>query len=166
MCISEQQCDHLGDFCTLGNFLKPLAAFNLPKSPTILGNFCNGVKIYDFSSEIPFRQLYRHLAIFFWSHGSAVTMVAIRKILRGGSPGLVVMGRDSNSKGCGFESRHRLLDGHFFTYFCCKNCNVCLKRPKINEKEAGVGPFKKILLPKTVSILKCAIPCPFSITTR
>ena len=27
----------------------------------------------------------------------------------------------------------------FFTY--CKNCNVCLKRPKINEKEAGVGPF-------------------------
>ena len=28
----------------------------------------------------------------------------------------------------------------FFTY-CCKNCNVCFKRPKINEKEAGVGPF-------------------------
>ena len=27
----------------------------------------------------------------------------------------------------------------FFTY--CKNCNVCLKRPKINEKEAGVGPL-------------------------
>ena len=26
---------------------------------------------------------------------------------------------------------------------CCKNCNVCLKRPKINEKEAGVGPFFK-----------------------
>ena len=30
----------------------------------------------------------------------------------------------------------------FFTYICCKNCNdVCLKRPKINKKEAGVGPF-------------------------
>ena len=30
----------------------------------------------------------------------------------------------------------------FFTYICCKNCGyVCLKRPKINEKEAGVGPF-------------------------
>ena len=29
------------------------------------------------------------------------------------SHGLVVMGRDSRSKGCGFESRHRLLDGHF-----------------------------------------------------
>jgi len=36
-----------------------------------------------------------------------------------------------------------ILDGHFFTYICFKNCNVCLKRPKINEKEAGVGPFFK-----------------------
>ena len=34
----------------------------------------------------------------------------------GGSPGLVVMGGDSRSKGRGFESRHRILDGHFFTY--------------------------------------------------
>ena len=32
----------------------------------------------------------------------------------------------------------------FFTLICCKNCNdVCFKRPKINEKEARVGPFKK-----------------------
>ena len=30
----------------------------------------------------------------------------------------------------------------FFTFICCKNCyDVCLKRPKINEKEAGFGPF-------------------------
>ena len=56
----------------------------------------------------------------------------------------MVMGRDSCSKGHGFESRYHILDGHFFTYICCKNCNdVCLKRPKINKKEAGVGPFKK-----------------------
>ena len=62
----------------------------------------------------------------------------------GGSPGLVVMGDDSSSKGCGFESWHHILDGHdIFTLICCKNCIVCLKRPKINEKEAGVGPFKK-----------------------
>ena len=33
-----------------------------------------------------------------------------------GSPGLVVMGGDSCSKGHEFESRHRILDGHFFTY--------------------------------------------------
>ena len=30
----------------------------------------------------------------------------------GGSPGLVVMGDDSSSRGCGFGSRHRILDGH------------------------------------------------------
>ena len=61
----------------------------------------------------------------------------------GGSPGLVVMGDDSCSKGNGFKSRCRILDGHFFTLICCKNCIFCLKRSKINEKEAGVGPFKK-----------------------
>ena len=55
----------------------------------------------------------------------------------------MVMGRDSRSEGRGFKSRHHILDGHFFTYICCKNCNVCLKRPKINKKEARVGPFKK-----------------------
>ena len=32
----------------------------------------------------------------------------------------------------------------FFTLICCKNCiNVCLKRPKINEKETGVDLFLK-----------------------
>ena len=30
----------------------------------------------------------------------------------GGSPGLVVMGGDSRSKGRGFESQRRILDGH------------------------------------------------------
>ena len=30
-----------------------------------------------------------------------------------------------------------------FTLICCKNCIVCLKKTKINEKEARVGPFKK-----------------------
>ena len=29
------------------------------------------------------------------------------------SPGLGVMGGDSTSKGCEFESRHCILDGHF-----------------------------------------------------
>ena len=69
---------------------------------------------------------------------------------KGGSPGLVVMGRDSRSKGSGFESQYRILDGHFFTYICCKNCNICLKRTKINEKEAGVGTYLK----KTFSLGK------------
>ena len=38
----------------------------------------------------------------------------------GGSPGLVVMGRDSRSEGHGFESRHRILDGHFPHIFVVK----------------------------------------------
>ena len=33
------------------------------------------------------------------------------------------------------------MDMTFFTFICCKNCIVCLKRPKINKKEAGVGPI-------------------------
>ena len=39
-------------YWTLGNFSKPLATVNLPKSPTFLGNFWKGVKIFYFSSEI------------------------------------------------------------------------------------------------------------------
>ena len=35
-----------------------------------------------------------------------------REYLLSGSPGLVVMGGDSRSEGCGFESRRRILDGH------------------------------------------------------
>ena len=30
----------------------------------------------------------------------------------GGRPGLVVMGGDSCSEGCGFEPQYRILDGH------------------------------------------------------
>ena len=29
----------------------------------------------------------------------------------------------------------------FSHIFVVKNCNVCLKRLKINEKEVGIGPF-------------------------
>ena len=45
----------LGDLLDFGLLLKPLATIKLPKSPTFLGNFCKGVKIYYFSSEIIFR---------------------------------------------------------------------------------------------------------------
>ena len=31
----------------------------------------------------------------------------------------------------------------FFSYILYKNCNVCLKKMKINEKEVRIGPFKK-----------------------
>ena len=54
----------------------------------------------------------------------------------------MVMGGDSCFKGRGFESKHCILDRHFFTYICCKNCNeVCLKRLKINDKRGRGSPF-------------------------
>ena len=43
-----------------------------------------------------------------------------KNYLQGGSPGLVVMVRDSRSKGCEFESRHRILDGHFSCFIVVK----------------------------------------------
>ena len=50
----------------------------------------------------------------------------------GGSSGLMVMGDNSCSKGCGLEYWCPILGGHFFTLICCRICIVCLKRPKIN----------------------------------
>ena len=41
---------------------------------------------------------------------------------------VVVMGGDSCTEGLGFEFQHHTLDGHFFTFCCCKNCNVCCKK--------------------------------------
>ena len=58
----------------------------------------------------------------------------------------MVMGDNSCSKGHGFESWCHILGGHFFTLICCNNYIVGLKIPKINKKEAGVGPFKKITM--------------------
>ena len=63
-------------------------------------------------------------------------------------------GRRLMSEGCGFESQHRRLDGHFFTYICCKNCNICLKRPKINENEAKVGPFLKTVFHQNMKLIR------------
>ena len=40
------------------------------------------------------------------------------------------------------QSQSWILDGHFFTCICWKNCNNCLKRQK-NETEAGDSPFIK-----------------------
>ena len=57
-------------------------------------------------------------------------------------PGLVVMGGDSCSNGHEFEYIHWIVDVHFLHIFVVKN--VCVfEKLKLNEKEAGVGPFKK-----------------------
>ena len=46
----------------------PLAPINLPKSSIFFGNFCKGVKIYHFSSEIIFGHLLKTFGDFYWSH--------------------------------------------------------------------------------------------------
>ena len=61
------------------------------------------------------------------------------------SPGLAVKGGDSESEGCSSNPRRQILDGHFVTFICCKNCNVCLNKTKVNDKEAGVGPFLNVI---------------------
>ena len=54
-----------GDFLYFGQLLKPLVTINLPKFPTFLVNFCKGVKIFHFSSEIIFGQLLYTFGVFF-----------------------------------------------------------------------------------------------------
>ena len=67
--------------------------------------------------------------------------------LIGGSPGLVVMGRESQSDGCGFESQHYLLEGHFFTLICYKNCPVCWKKiEKLKRKRPRLAHLKDKLI--------------------
>ena len=60
----------LGNLLDFEQVLKPMATINLPKSLKFLGNFCKGVKIYHFSSEIIFGQLLLTFGDFFWSHCS------------------------------------------------------------------------------------------------
>ena len=63
----------------------------------------------------------------------------------GGSLGIVVMGDNSCSAGCGFKSRHRILDGHF-SHFWSKNCIVCLKKTENKRKRCRGWPiFNKSL---------------------
>ena len=69
--------------------------------------------------------------------------VALKKYFEGGSPGLVVMGDDSRLESRRFESRCFMLEGYFHICLLYKNCNIYLKRLKINVKEARICPIKK-----------------------
>ena len=50
----------------------------------------------------------------------------------------MVMGGDSCSKGCEFESQHRLLDGHFFTYIFVVRIVMCVWKDE-NKRKRGRG---------------------------
>ena len=47
----------LGDLVEFGQLFKTCGTIGLPKSLAFLGNFCKGVKIFNFSSDIIFGQL-------------------------------------------------------------------------------------------------------------
>ena len=55
----------LGDLLDFGQLFKSLAIINLPKSSTLLRNFCKVVKIYHFSIEIVFGPLIQTFGDFF-----------------------------------------------------------------------------------------------------
>ena len=55
----------LGDLLDFGQLFK---AFSLAKSLTFLGDFCKGVNIFNFSSEINLGNFYKHLVTFYLSH--------------------------------------------------------------------------------------------------
>ena len=55
--LTPSQCDQIGRFFTLGNHSKLVATIILPKLPKLLDNFCKGVKIINFSSEMIFGKL-------------------------------------------------------------------------------------------------------------
>jgi len=52
--VNGYSVTRLGNFLDFWQIFKPLATINLPKSTTLLGKFCQGVKIFHFSSEIIF----------------------------------------------------------------------------------------------------------------
>ena len=52
-------------YWTLDNFINSLATITLPKYPTFLENFCKGVIIYHFSSEIKFGAIFTDIWWFF-----------------------------------------------------------------------------------------------------
>ena len=67
---------------------------------------------------------------------SIVELLQNRAVL-GGSPGVVVMGDDSCSRGRGFESERRILDGHFLHCFVIKL--YCLFEKTKNVRKRGRG---------------------------
>ena len=72
------QCDQIGQFITIwATFQSSWQQLFCHKSPTFLGNFCNGVKIFNFTSKILFWQL-------LWTLGDflLVTLMVIKHCRR------------------------------------------------------------------------------------
>ena len=62
-------------------------------------------------------------------------------MVKGGSPGLVVMGGGSCYKGREFESQYHMLDGHFFTYLFIVKFVMCVWKDENKLKRGQGGPI-------------------------
>ena len=69
------------DFCTLGNFSKPVATIILPKPPTFKAIFVKLSKSFIFLVKSFLGNFYRHLANFYWSHWTDASLLS-RLIVR------------------------------------------------------------------------------------
>ena len=58
----------LGDLLDFEQLFKPVETISMPKSPTFLGDFCKGVKIFNYSSEIIFWATFIHIWQLFTGH--------------------------------------------------------------------------------------------------
>ena len=63
---------------------------------------------------------------------------------KGGSPGLVVKWGDSQSEGCEFESRRRILDGHFSHLYVVRIVMFIWKDENKRKKRPGFAHLKKL----------------------
>ena len=143
-------------YWTFGNFLKPLATINLPKSPTFLGNFCKGVKTFIFLVKSFLVNFYRHLTIFSGHTGHKLSLLPLSnkqenryklklpqkyprlktEFLRGVAIAQWICLCLPSCRPR-FESQIHHLHFHQFIELC----NV--EKTKINRKVAGIGPFLK-----------------------
>ena len=80
-------------------------------------------KFYNIGSAAELWKLFLASKSFAVTHFLLELVEFFLELLELQNPGLMVMGEDSCSEGRGFKSQHCILDGHFFTYLCCKNCN-------------------------------------------
>ena len=63
--LQQPVCPDLAIFCFLGKHAKPVATIILPKSPSLLGNFCKGVKFFHFLVKSFLGQLVIEIGRFF-----------------------------------------------------------------------------------------------------
>ena len=76
-----------------------------------------------------------------WRHVHVGRCSAAARRRGGGSPGLVVMGGDSCSKGRESKSQDHILDGHFFILICWENGKFYLKGTKNKWKRSREWPI-------------------------